>query len=116
VALGAVAIEKHLTIARSDGGPDAAFSMEPAEFHRMALSVRRAEESMQPREFEPDRRFCKSLYAVTDMKAGEQFTRENVRAIRPGWGLPPAMLPDILGKRAKHDMSRGDPMSTEAVE
>ncbi|MDA8326256.1 MAG: pseudaminic acid synthase [Nitrospiraceae bacterium] len=104
-ALGAKIIEKHFTLSRARGGPDAAFSLEPAEFKAMAEAVRTAEKAigkvhygLTPGE-EQGKVFRRSLFAVRDIKAGETFTEENVRSIRPGQGLPPKYIKKILGKR-----------------
>jgi len=113
VACGAVAIEKHLTLSRADGGPDAGFSMEPAEFAEMVCKVRLAEQAMEVRKVEPDRQFVKSLFVVRDVAAGELFTTANVGVIRPGHGLHPALLDSVLGKRAARDVKRGEPMAME---
>lgn len=117
VTLGAVAIEKHLTLARADGGPDAGFSLEPAEFAAMARAVREAASALgrvsyalKPSEA-PSRPFRRSLYAVADIAAGEALTEANVRSIRPGNGLAPRHLPDVLGRRALAPIARGTPLS-----
>lgn len=114
VALGACVIEKHFTLRRSDGGPDAAFSLEPDELGMLASSCKIAWESLGTSEMrrkpseEGNLRFRRSIYAVRDIAAGEVFTSENVRSIRPGFGLPPRRLPEILGCRAAISMKRGD--------
>ncbi len=122
VALGAVAIEKHITLARADGGPDAAFSLEPDEFARLCRDCRdafaaigEARRGLSPSE-EASRVFRRSLYAVAAIRAGEPFTETNVRSIRPGHGLPPKELPRLLGRRARRDIARGTPLSWELVE
>jgi sialic acid synthase SpsE len=89
--------------------------MEPHEFRLMADRVRKAEGAMTARNTVPDRAFCKSLYVVAAMKAGEPFTRENVRAIRPGYGLALAELPSVLGRRAARDIVRGEPVARELL-
>jgi pseudaminic acid synthase len=121
VALGACIIEKHLTLRRSDGGPDAAFSLEPTEFRAMVDAVRVAEKALGKVSYEmsekeqASRVFRRSLFVVKDMKAGEEFTRENVRSIRPGHGLPVREMDRILGKTVKQDVTRGTPLSWEML-
>jgi len=116
VALGACIIEKHLTLDRKLGGPDAAFSLEPEEFKAMVKSVREAEKSLGEVYYEltekmkKSREFSRSLFVVKNMKSGEIFTEENIRSIRPGYGLPPKCLIDILGKRATQDIKKGTPL------
>lgn len=121
VALGACIIEKHFTLRRSDGGPDAAFSLEPEEFKQMVDAIRTAEKALGnvnydlTRSEEASRVFRRSLFVVEDMKAGEVFTRKNVRSIRPGHGLAPKCLPAVCGRRAARDLVRGTPMCWEHV-
>lgn len=113
VTLGACVIEKHFTMSRSVPGPDVAFSLEPAEFRLMVDAVRAAEKAVGHVHYgvtENDaksRVFRRSLYVVTDMKAGEPFTDANVRSIRPGYGLPPKMIQDVIGRRAAQDIPKG---------
>ncbi len=117
VALGAAVIEKHFTLCRSDGGPDADFSLEPQEFAALARDCRTAWEALGSKGFwrKPSESanvvFRRSLYAVNDIEAGETLTRENVRAIRPGFGLPPKELALVLGRTAAHRIARGTPLS-----
>lgn len=121
VALGAKMVEKHLTLARADGGPDAAFSMEPAEFKRMVEEIRIVEKAVgrvtykltdkQKRSKEDSR----SLFVVKDMKAGEEFTRENLRSIRPAFGMHPMHYEEVLGKRARTDLVKGTPMDWKYI-
>jgi N-acetylneuraminate synthase len=119
--LGACIIEKHLTLSRSDGGPDAAFSLQPNEFQAMVEAVRFAERSLGKVQFAPtpqeqaSRRFRRSLFVVEDMKCGELFTSRNLRSIRPADGLHTRYLPQILGRRALSDISRGTPLSWRLV-
>ena len=117
IALGAVAIEKHFTLKREDGGADAAFSMEPREFSMLvsegksaAVSLGEFEWSMQPSEME-SRRLRRSLYIVKNVKKGDSATLENVRSIRPGQGLQPKYLGEILGRNFNSDFSAGTPLS-----
>ncbi len=122
VAVGAAIVEKHLTLSRAMPGPDGAFSLEPREFGEMVQAIRFAEKAMgevryQPTEREAaSRRFRRSLFVVADVKAGEPFTQDNVRSIRPGDGLPPKHLDDVLGRRAARDVARGTPLAWELVE
>lgn len=115
VALGATVIEKHFTTCRADGGVDATFSMEPAEFAQLRVETERAWQALGavrygPSEAEkPSLTFRRSLYVVRDMRAGEAFTPDNLRAIRPGFGLPPGALDMLLGKRVARDVKRGTP-------
>ncbi len=117
IALGAVAIEKHLTIKRSDGGLDGAFSMEPHEFKQLveegtsaALSIGSENWSMQESERE-SRRIRRSLYVVKDVKAGELISEQNIRAIRPGGGIKPKYLPQFIGKKFLKDTPAGTPLN-----
>jgi N-acetylneuraminate synthase len=121
IALGATAIEKHLTLRRSDGGADGAFSMEPEEFlmlvkegSNVVQALGNAEWSMQKSEME-SRRLRRSLYIVKDVKAGELVSYENVRAIRPGGGCAPKLLGGFIGRKFKSSFQLGTPMSAELV-
>lgn len=114
VALGAVVIEKHFTLSRAEGGVDSEFSLEPQEFAAMAQACRTAwaalgkvDYTLKPSE-QAGAGHRRSLYVVADVAAGEMFTSANVRSIRPGFGLPPKHLPDILGARAARDLKRGE--------
>jgi pseudaminic acid synthase len=121
VALGASVIEKHFTLARADGGVDSAFSLEPHELRALVDETERAwlalgSVSYGPTQIEQKSLvFRRSLYVVRDMQAGEVFTAENVRAIRPGLGLPPKHLDDVLGRAAARDLERGTPLSWELL-
>jgi pseudaminic acid synthase len=116
VALGACIIEKHFTISRSWGGPDAAFSLESSEFKTMVDAVRAAEKALGRVSYEAtgkdnaSRVLRRSLFVVEDIKAGEVFTDKNVRSIRPGHGLPPKYLSLVLGRRCTRAVSRGTPL------
>jgi N-acetylneuraminate synthase len=121
VALGASIIEKHLAISRSSPGPDVGFSLEPGEFRDLVEAVRAAQRAVgcvhygvSPHEAE-NRAFRRSLYVVKDVKAGEAFTDENVRSIRPANGLPPKHLAEILGRRAGRAILAGTPLSWELL-
>lgn len=115
-AMGGHVIEKHFILDRKMGGPDSAFSMEPAEFAQMVKVVRDVELAIgQPtyvigKEAKKGRQFSRSLFVVQDIKKGERFTRDNVRSIRPGFGLAPEMLTKVLGKKAKQNLHRGTPL------
>jgi len=117
VAFGATVIEKHFTLSRADGGVDSAFSMEPAEFGLMRTECDRAAEAVGAVHYggtcaeDESRQFRRSLYIARDMKAGETLTLDNLRAIRPGFGLPPAMLKSMLGRRVARDLAIGTPAS-----
>lgn len=122
IALGATVIEKHITLRRSDGGADAAFSLEPEEFSTLVREGQSAfsalgspEWSMQDSEKE-SRRLRRSLYVVADVKTGDLVTAENLRAIRPGAGAPPKFYEFYLGKRFAKDVSRGTPMIQDLVQ
>jgi N-acetylneuraminate synthase len=120
-ALGACLFEKHLILRRSDGGPDAPFSMEPAEFADMVRALRDAEKAVAGNALGPSERerpslaFRRSVFVVADVKAGELFTAANVRCIRPGQGLHPRHYDEVLGRRAARDVVRGTPLSWELV-
>lgn len=120
-ALGASIIEKHFTLKRSDGGPDAGFSLEPEEFKELVKSVREAEKAVGKTQYRSGGKekeniiFRKSLFIVRDIKRGEEFTRENVRCIRPGYGLAPKFLPKIIGKKSKKIIKRGTPLAWKLV-
>ncbi len=122
VALGACILEKHLTLSRSEPGPDSAFSLEPHEFKAMVDAVRVAEKALGEVHFgfgekeSSSRVFRRSLFVVQDVKQGEVFTSSNVRSIRPGYGLHTRHLPEILGRRASRDAERGTPMSWDLVD
>lgn len=121
VALGAKVIEKHFILDKSIGGPDASFSLEPSEFKKMVDAVRDAEKALGKVDYSIDtkkqkNRFLgRSLFIVKDVKAGEVFTEENVRSIRPCNGLSPKYLKDVLGKTAKQDIKRGTPMEWKYI-
>lgn len=121
VALGACIIEKHLTLARSEPGPDSAFSLEPHEFKAMVDAVRIAEKALGEVHFgcsakeANSRVFRRSLFVVQDVKRGDLFTVDNVRSIRPGHGLHTRHLPEVLGRQAVCDIERGTPLSWELV-
>jgi N-acetylneuraminate synthase len=121
VALGACIIEKHFTLSRADPGPDSAFSLEPAEFKAMVESVRVAEKALGNVSYERTSReqasvtFRRSLFVTQDMKAGELFSAENVRSIRPANGLHTRYLENVLGRPAKRDIQRGTPLDWSLI-
>lgn len=120
-ALGACLIEKHLTLSREVPGPDSAFSLEPQEFKAMVESVRIAQVSLGKPDFgrtpaEQDSvLFRRSLFAVQDIPVGDPLTPDNVRSIRPGHGLPPRHLPEVLGRHATEYIAMGTPLSWEII-
>jgi N-acetylneuraminate synthase len=122
VSLGACIVEKHLTLSRSEPGPDSAFSLEPHEFKNMVDAVRIAEKALGDIHFGANgkeassRAFRRSLFVVQDVKRGALFTNENIRSIRPGHGLHTRHLPEVLGCRAACDIERGTPLSWDMVE
>ncbi len=122
VALGARIIEKHLTLDRTIGGPDAAFSLEPEEFKAMVDSVREVEKALGVVTYELSaqvikaREFARSLFVIEDIKAGEIFSERNIKSIRPGYGLPPKFLKDILGKQATRYIAKGTPLRWEFIQ
>jgi N-acetylneuraminate synthase len=121
VALGAMVIEKHFTLARADGGVDSAFSLEPAELRSLVVESERAWLSLGAIQYGPSaaeeaaRSRRRSLYIVADLKAGDRLCAENVRAIRPGSGLPPKHLDQILDRQVKRDVARGTPLSWDLI-
>lgn len=117
VSLGAKIIEKHFTLSRADGGPDAAFSLEPQELKAMVKAIRETEKALGEVSYnltdkmKNSREFSRSLFVVKDIKKGEVFTEENLRSIRPGFGMHTRYYKDVLGKCAKVDIEKGTPMS-----
>lgn len=121
-ALGACVIEKHVTLRRADGGPDASFSLEPEELVRLVTETSTAHEALGRVHYAPEaaelamRALRRSLYVVADMSAGEAFSPRNLRSIRPGHGLHPRHLPEILGRRARTAIARGTPLSWSLID
>ena len=113
VAHGATVIEKHFTLSRADGGVDSAFSMEPAEMAQLVAETQRAWQSLGRVSYGPSGaevkslQYRRSLYIIQNLKAGDLLTRANVRAIRPGLGLPPKYLEEVLGRTLNQDVARG---------
>ncbi len=122
VALGARVIEKHFTLSRDAPGPDSAFSLEPDEFKAMVDAVRVTEKSLGQINYEltqqeqASQAFRRSLFAVADIDAGETFTEQNVRSIRPGGGLPPKCQPHLMGRHAKMAITRGTPLRWDHID
>jgi len=122
VALGACIIEKHFILNRNLGGPDATFSLEPQEFNEMVKAVREVEESLGDISYafsdgvKRARRFCRSLFVVRDIKKGERFSEENVRFIRPRYGLGLRYLVKVLKKSATRDIQKGTPLTRRMIE
>jgi N-acetylneuraminate synthase len=121
VALGAVIIEKHFTLARADGGPDAAFSLEPPEFTALVRDCKAAWSALGSATYDElgsERAAAghrRSLYVSADVKAGATITDANVRSVRPGYGLAPKHLPEVLGRRAARDLKFGEPLSWDML-
>lgn len=121
VALGATVVEKHFTLRRADGGVDSAFSLEPEELTQLVVETERARLAMGQVHYgltiseEKSKVFRRSLYITQDLKAGDELTPANLRAIRPGLGLPPKYYERLLGKRVARDVVRGTPASWELL-
>ena len=121
VALGASIIEKHITLRRSDGGPDGAFSLEPHEFAAMIRDIREASSALGTARFGPSAsevnslKFRRSLRAVTAIKAGDHFTEDNVRSVRPAGGLPPDDFSRVSGMKAKRSIAVGEPITDDLL-
>ena len=121
VALGATIIEKHFTISRKDGGVDASFSLEPHELEALVTETKRAWQSLGKVQYGPSDaekssgKYRRSLYVTQDMKAGEILTKENLRVIRPGYGLPPKYYDIVLGKTVVRDVEKGTPVSWDIL-
>ncbi len=122
VALGVKVVEKHLVLSRAEGGPDAAFSMEPQEFKKMVEEIRIVEKALGKVTYEltdkqkKSREHSRSLFIVKDMKAGEVLTEENVCSIRPGYGLHTMYYEEVLGKKVKVDLKKGTPLSWNIIQ
>ncbi|MEB8287252.1 pseudaminic acid synthase [Aeromonas veronii] len=121
-ALGATLIEKHFTLARADGGPDCAFSMEPAELTELIASVNTAHAALGVADYQltpseqDNRAFRRSLYLVRDIAAGEVLTAEHIKSVRPALGLPPADYDRLIGKRVRRDLSANQPLNWEWID
>jgi len=122
VSLGAKVIEKHFCLSRKIENPDSKFSMEPEEFREMVNDIRNVEKALGEVKYGPTMQeksnlaFRKSIFVVKDIKKGEIFTEENIRVIRPGYGMHPRYYKEILGKQAADDLFYGDPLKEENVE
>jgi pseudaminic acid synthase len=122
VALGAKMVEKHLTLKRSDGGPDAAFSMEPEEFGQMVRKIRNTERALGRVTYElneeqvKSRKNSRSLFVAQDMKKGDVFSESNLKSIRPGIGMHTKYYENVLGQRARCDIPKGTPMEWKYAE
>ena len=121
VALGASVIEKHLTLRRSDGGVDSAFSLEPEEFAALVTETRLAWQSLGTVHYGPTAgerdslQFRQSLFFATDLRSGERITKHSIRCVRPGTGLHPRYLPAILGRAVNRDVLKGDAVCWELL-
>jgi len=121
VALGATVIEKHFTLCRADGGVDSTFSLEPEEMHSLVVETERAWQSLGTVSYGPTEKemkslvFRRSLYVVQDMKAGDVFTTDNLRAIRPGYGLAPKFIDMFLGRQVQVGVSKGTPLDWRLI-
>jgi pseudaminic acid synthase len=122
VALGAKIIEKHFILDRKIDGPDSAFSIEPEELRQMILSIREVEKAIGKASYDlspkvlKSREHSRSLFIVKDIKKGEIFTKENIRSIRPGFGLQPKFFEEILGKKARKNLLKGTPLDFDLIE
>jgi pseudaminic acid synthase len=121
IALGGSMVEKHFTLRRADGGPDSAFSLEPDEFRTLVEDCKRAWRALGEATYDlqgcerGSLVFRRSLYVVRDIPAGATLTPQNVRSIRPGYGLPPKHLPEVIGRRAARDLKRGERLDWSAL-
>lgn len=122
VAMGAKVVEKHLTLSRADGGVDSAFSMEPEEFKKMVESIRIVEKAMGQVTYEltekqkGEREHARSLFIAKDMKAGDILDENNIRSVRPGYGLHTKYYDELLGKKIKKDVKLGTPLSWDLID
>jgi len=121
VALGASIVEKHLTLKRTDGGPDASFSLEPDEFKKMVEAIRMVEKALGNPSYQANKEAGenilgrKSLFVTEDIKVGEKFTSKNIRSIRPGYGLEPKYYGRIIAKKASANIKRGTPLAWKMI-
>ncbi len=122
IGLGACVIEKHFTLARKDGGPDSAFSLEPREFSKLTSDCRNAWQSLGNGNFERSNsekdniKLRRSLYAIKDISKGDVFTNENIKSIRPGYGLKPKLYNIIIGKKSLTSIKKGTALKLEYIE
>jgi N-acetylneuraminate synthase len=121
IALGATVIEKHFTLNRADGGVDSTFSMEPGEMTALVAETNRAWQALGQVSYGPTESekksliFRRSLYICEDLKAGDVLTPRNLRAIRPGFGLPPKFIEQLIGKRVARSVKRGTPARWDLI-
>ena len=121
IAHGATVIEKHFTLRRADGGVDSTFSLEPEEMRSLVIETERAWQSLGTVSYGPTAQevpslqFRRSIYVAEDIRAGEPFTSTNLRAIRPGFGLPPKYMDVLLGRHATRDLKKGTPLGWDAL-
>ena len=121
VALGATVIEKHFILDKKIGGPDASFSLDESEFTQLVSAVRKAEKMLGMAGLEltdkkrKSREFSRSLFVTRDIKAGEPFTTFNIRSVRPGYGMHPRFLEEVIGRKAARDIKTGTPLSAELI-
>lgn len=121
VALGATVVEKHFTLSRADGGVDSSFSLEPEELAMLVVETERAWQAIGEITYGPTEKernslqYRRSLYVSQDILAGQALNNHNIKAIRPGFGLPTKYLDQIIGKQAKHDIKRGTPVSWDII-
>jgi N-acetylneuraminate synthase len=121
VAMGASIIEKHFTLDRRGGGPDDSFSLEPAELVALCQGAKTAWESLGQVDYgrksseQGNVQFRRSLYFVKDMKAGDEIKSDCVRSIRPGFGLPPKLINEIIGKVVKHNVKTGESVRVKLI-
>jgi len=118
IALGANIVEKHFILSRRLGGPDSAFSMEPTEFEEMVNNIRQTEEALGDVSYnlsENDYNRRRSLFVVKNIKSGETFSSDNIKSIRPGFGLHPKFYHDVLGKTASKTILKGTPLNWDLI-
>lgn len=121
VALGATVIEKHFTLSRADGGVDSAFSLEPPELKELVVETERAWQALGQITYGPtdmekaSLKFRRSIYVTNDIKAGEIFTKENIKVIRPGYGLEPKYFDVMIGKTASKHLPAGTPLGWDSI-
>lgn len=119
VALGATVVEKHLTLSRADGGPDAGFSLEPQEFAEMVKACREAEKARGEPSYGPaegeSTALRRSVYIAKDLKAGDAIAEDNIRTARPALGIQPSAIPQVIGRRLRHDAAYGTPLTMDLL-
>lgn len=121
VSLGASIIEKHITLKRLDGGPDAEFSLEPKEFKKLVVDIRKTEKALGKVTYDLSKKekdniiFRRSIFSIEDIKKGEKISRKNVKVIRPGYGLNPRELKNVLGSVARFDIKKGNPITWQMI-